>query len=160
MVQLFVFVRNVSKFRANITLNIFFQNICLNGGNESLRGKLGGTLVCHLLYKRWKEVNNEARNIKFITSYFNNELNIYIFSFLKLWPSLGEHLFDHLLSITEKKYNNSSVAANDSYIFYLLLLFSHLRLSQRIDDPAVGWHKPFFVITLYQKQHYSSIKHL
>ena len=36
----------------------------------------------------------------------------------------------------------------------------HLRLSQRIDDPAEGWLKPFIVVTHYQQQHNSSSTHL
>ena len=33
-------------------------------------------------------------------------------------------------------------------IMYFFLLVSHLRLSQRIDDPVVGWHKPLCSIYL------------
>ena len=35
------------------------------------------------------------------------------------------------------------------------LLVSHLWLSQLVADPAVGWHKPFFVITPFQQQPFS-----
>ena len=38
------------------------------------------------------------------------------------------------------------------YFFIFLLLFSHLRLSQSMDDPVVGWLNHFFVITLSQQQ--------
>ena len=46
----------------------------------------------------------------------------------------------------------------DKKLFFLLI--SHLRLSQRINDPVVRWHKPFFVVTLYQQQPNSSYTHL
>ena len=36
--------------------------------------------------------------------------------------------------------------------FLLLLLVSHLRLNQRIDDTAEGWLNHFIVITLLQQQ--------
>ena len=38
------------------------------------------------------------------------------------------------------------------YIACFLLLVSHLRLSQRRNDPVVGWLYLFVVITLYQQQ--------
>ena len=47
-----------------------------------------------------------------------------------------------------------------SSLFSFFLLVNHLRLNQQGDDPVEGWLKPFFVVTHYQQQHYSSSTHL
>ena len=44
----------------------------------------------------------------------------------------------------------------DNFFFFFFFLVSHLRRSQRIDDPVVGWLNLFIVITLYQQQHNST----
>ena len=41
---------------------------------------------------------------------------------------------------------------NQRWVDYFFLLVSHLRLSQRVDDTAVGWLNHFIVIALYQQQ--------
>ena len=40
--------------------------------------------------------------------------------------------------------NFTSVKTTLSGSTVFLFLVSHLRLGQRLDDPAVGWHKPFY----------------
>ena len=84
-------------------------------------------------------------------------------TFWNFQPNTSNFFFFFFFFLEPQKINIKTVLNSmltlESYclpvVSFLFLWVCHLRLSQREDDPVVGWLTHFIVLTLYQNQHYT-----
>ena len=111
-------------------------------------------LICHRL-PDWEWLRQKWLHLTVSAGFLWRTENA---DFMMKFPGVFKHIFSTLN--IDKKISSPAILQSQSYQVFFLLV-SHLRLSQRVDDPTEGWHKlVFIVITLFRQQLFSSFKHL